>query len=563
MNTTNRGRTAVPVVLIAVLVLAAAPFKAGAQFNLSFTPMLVGLSAAPGATQTFEIAARNEGYRSAADLTVYTADVVQEPSGEYALAEAGTTPYSCAKWIQLSANKVRLEPNAALAVSGKVTVPRGVTGGRYAAVVFEQAPMAPEPDGSMGLTQFTQRFLVIIELTIAAPSAKKTLSITGFVAAPATAVSQFAAVYGADALVLAAQVKNEGNIHVLAQASMILRDSAGKRLTQMQLGAGRGLILPDASVNLVSVLTEGLPSGDYQADVSINYGAVRPVAAKVAFAVAGDSSEATSLSQATAVGAFVVEPTEVDIAYPAGATVARSFTVENRSDQTIRVEARAVPLVFDDAGELVMDFGGPAPANSCAGWIEFRPAAVEIRPGARQIQRMTISIPKGQSGGRYANLLFTATPVEGGEPWSGEAGALLFLRVGDDVAAAGALSPVTIEDGGPSVGTVFGTVFENTGSIHVAPRATVSLKRRVMADYSALGADVQYIGQGSLVDLHTITLEEENVVLPGARRDIYVAFTGTLEPGDYVIEFVVNYGGKAPAFVVREFTVGPSVNPAP
>ena len=141
----------------------------------------------------------------------------------------------------------------------------------------------------------------------------------------------------------------------------------------------------------------------------------------------------------------------------------------------------------------------------------------------------------------------------------------MFLRVGDAVVTSATLSPITIEDGGPSVGMVFGTVFENTGSVHVKPRATISLQRRVMpVDSTALGKDVQYVGPGSLEEVATLALEEEkNVVLPGSRRDIYIAFSGMLEPGDYVVEFVVHYGATAPTFVRREFTVPQSEEAEP
>ena len=218
------------------------------------------------------------------------------------------------------------------------------------------------------------------------------------------------------------------------------------------------------------------------------------------------------------------------------------------------VETRALPLAFDDEGELVTGEVAPSVA-SCAQWIELKPGVVEIKPRSRQVVRMMISIPKGESGGRYANVVFTATPVSAdkGQAWSGESGTVVFLRVGKEFSTLGKLSPITMEDGGPSVGTVFGTVFENTGTIHVKPRASMTIKKRVMPQ-SIPG--IEYVGPGSLVEVNSIDLgEEENVVLPGGKRIFDVALSGGLEPGDYVVEFLVNYGGKSPLYVMREFTV--------
>jgi hypothetical protein len=173
---------------------------------------------------------------------------------------------------------------------------------------------------------------------------------------------------------------------------------------------------------------------------------------------------------------------------------------------------------------------------------------------------MMLSIPKEESGGKYANVIFTATPAADGESpapdgpeWSGESGTVVFLKVGKEFETAGELASITIDDLGPSVGTVFGTVFKNTGTVHVKPSASMALKKRVMPE-SIPG--IEYVGPGSLEDVSLLDLGEEvNVVLPGCIRAFDVALSGQLEPGDYVVEFLVHYGGKSPGYVMREFTV--------
>jgi len=67
---------------------------------------------------------------------------------------------------------------------------------------------------------------------------------------------------------------------------------------------------------------------------------------------------------------------------------------------------------------------------------------------------------------------------------------------------------------------------------------------------------IEYIGRGSLESVAQLNLGEEfNPVLPGGTRELLVAMSGNLEPGDYVVEFVVQYGGEAPLYLVHEFTV--------
>ncbi|NMB13552.1 MAG: hypothetical protein GX977_14840 [Firmicutes bacterium] len=542
-----------------VAIFAMACSHAGAQISLSFTPMLLEVTGAPGSVRTFEVIMLNESKAATADFLIYTADLAQKPNGDYEVLDVGRSEYSCAKWIKLSVDKASVGPDEAIAVKGTVTVPRGASGGRYAAVVFELVPEARKGEAAFASSTFVQKFATVVELTIPARHVQKRLDVTGFSVTHATEKSAYASMYGRDAIILSAEAKNEGDIHVFARGSMILRDGAGKRLKEIPLGGGRGIVLPGASINLSSVLPGGLAPGNYMADISIRYGGMRPATAKVPFSIGESGAEIAEIETTAVIAPFSVDPDLLDLSGIAGATVARPLVIENRSDQAIRVEGRATTLAFDDEGELILDDVESSTA-SCADWIEVKPDVVEIRPRARQVVRMMLSIPKGESGGKYANVIFTATPVAEGESttpsaseWSGESGTVVFLKVGKEFETIGELTPITVDDGGPSVGTVFGTVFKNTGTIHVKPRASMALKRRVMPE-SIPG--IEYVGPGSLVDVNSLDLgEEANVVLPGGIRAFHVALSGQLEPGDYVVEFLVHYGGKAPLYIMREFTV--------
>ncbi|MEA4884586.1 MAG: hypothetical protein VB144_13215 [Clostridia bacterium] len=547
-------KRAIPALISLAAVFAMVGGYAGAQISLSFTPMLVELTAASGSVNTFEVIMMNESKAVTADFLIYTADLAQKPNGDYEVFGAGTAEHSCAKWIKLSADKATIGPSGAFAVKGTLTVPRGASGGRYAAVVFELVPEERKGEPALASTKFVQRFVTVVELSIPARQVKKRLDVTGFKVTHASEKPVYASAYGKQAIILTAQVKNEGAIHVFAQGSMILRDSAGKRLREIPLGAGRGVVLPGAAISLGSVLPGGLAPGDYIADISVKYGGMRPASAKIPFSVGASGTEVARAETAAVIAPFSVDPGDLDLSYPAGATAAKSLVIENRSDQTIRIEGRAIPLAYDEEGELIFEGLEPS-TSSCADWIELRPNAAEIKPRSRQVVRMMISIPKGESGGKYANVIFTATPVSTGETptWSGESGAVVFLKVGKEFETTGELSPIAIEDGGPSVGMVFSAALRNTGSIHMKPRASVTIKKRVMPE-SVPG--IEYVGPGSLVNVNSVDLgEEENVVLPGGTRAFNVAISGRLEPGDYVVEFLVNYGGKSPLYATREFTV--------
>lgn len=532
---------------------------AQAEISISLTPLLVELTAAPGETIAFDILLVNESKAATTHFRVLVLDVEQDKRGEYRIVESGDPKYSCAKWIKLSAEEATLGPGEGLAVTSQLAVPRGAYGGRYAAVVFELAPeKRATSEEVLASTEFVQRCATVVEVSIPAPRVRKSLSVSGFNVAAARDNPRYAQAYGTDALVLSAEVQNEGNTHVFARGYLTLRDGSGRRLRQIPLGSGRGLVLPETSVEMRSILIAGLAPGEYTADIAVRYGGMRPASAQVSFTVEAGGITAEGTGEETKLAPFSVEPSDMDLTYPPGAVAARSIVVENKSDQAIHVDSKALPLVYDEEGELVQE-GAEAGPWSCADWIEFKPGSFDLKPNARQVVRVMIDIPKDQSGARYANLVFTASPASpaGAEAgaWTGEAGAVVFLTVGKTAAKEklAEFTELKAEHGGPSVGWVFSTVFKNTGTTHVKPRVTFAVKKRVMPE-SVPG--IEYVGPGSWVDVDAVDLGElDNIVLPGGTRLLQAGYTSPLEPGDYVVEVTVDYGGKSPLYASREFSV--------
>ena len=184
--------------------------------------------------RTFEVTMMNGSKSSTADFLIYVAELVQKPNGDYELVSVGEGENSCAKWIKLSSDKASIGPTQALSVKGTLTVPRGASGGRYAAVVFELIPEQETGEVAFASSTFVQRFVTVIELSIPARHVQKRLDVTGFNVTYAGEVPVYSSVYGKQALILSAEVKNEGDIHVFP-VEMILRDGAGKRLREIPL----------------------------------------------------------------------------------------------------------------------------------------------------------------------------------------------------------------------------------------------------------------------------------------------------------------------------------------
>ena len=137
--------------------------------------------------------------------------------------------------------------------------------------------------------------------------------------------------------------------------------------------------------------------------------------------VVGGTGETAGGGQMAAIASLSVSPAELELSYMAGATITRTLTVENLSDQSIQVEVRVAALAVD---------GQAASAPSCEGWIQLWPERFAVAPGARQTVQMILSIPEGEWGGRYASILLDAQPMGDGQSWSVQTGSQVYLCVG-------------------------------------------------------------------------------------------------------------------------------------
>jgi len=107
---------------------------------------------------------------------------------------------------------------------------------------------------------------------------------------------------------------------------------------------------------------------------------MRPATAKVPFVVGESGTEVAKTETVAVITPFSVDPGDLDLTYPAGATAARALIIENRSDQTIRVEGRAMPLAFDEEGELILE-DVPSSAQAARTGSSLDPMSPRLSPG--------------------------------------------------------------------------------------------------------------------------------------------------------------------------------------
>ena len=116
-----------------------------------------------------------------------------------------------------------------------------------------------------------------------------------------------------------------------------------------------------------------------------------------------------SASDAWAFG-FSVEPSRVQVAVPAGKRRGQTLTVKNaRKDSAIHLTVYVLDVVFLPDGTQEFPPSGST-EWSCAHWVQFTPAELNIPPNSTQEVRVSVTAPPEATGGHYAMLFFESGP---------------------------------------------------------------------------------------------------------------------------------------------------------
>lgn len=190
-------------------------------------------------------------------------------------------------------------------------------------------------------------------------------------------------------------------------------------------------------------------------------------------------------------GDFVVGPGKIELSINPGETKTVEITVSNRTGGP-----RFFEIVTEDATgstdptqslKLLGDDRGP---YSLKDYIHVQAPRFELPHNTRARIPVTVSVPpNAEPGGLYGSLLVSTVSTEarqgdgqGTAPQSAvvaRIGALFFVTIPGDVAKDGVLKdfttvpPQTFYQSGP---LTFGLLFENRGSIHLAPYGEIRIR---------------------------------------------------------------------------------------
>jgi len=527
---------------ILVLLSLSSIFIAQGGPSIRMDPILVERSVRPGDTFSYVLNVENADKFNPLILDVFVTDFVEDELGTYQLVSPGRTPYSAVKWMKVSPEKLTIPPGKTKTVEVTVSVPRGISGGLYGAVVFRIHPEEGTEEGALGETVFEFQMASFLELVIKGTAQRLEAHAVSFKVEKSKKYMFLRQKVGENALVFTTTVLNQGNVHIFTKGLLILRTKQGRTVARMPLGGGRGVILPGAKVNLMSVLTRQLPPGDYVARAIVNYGGNRPVVAETEFSVQ-EAQLTTKETLEKEMARFLVEPQNLEIELRPGSFKSNVIKVVNRGKETIKLRGYVLPLVFDIYGNILPE----SEREEKFPWVEVKPSVFTLKPGQTRRVRLMMKPPRSAKGGYYADVIFKSE----GESAHSEMGSSLLIFVGDKKKASkkGALKLKTLDVQKNSVGMDF--LFLNEGTIHLNAKVEVVLNRLhpqvILEDGRIIPPKTE--------KLTVATLSGENPILPGTKRIFSFMVPMSLEPGEYEILARVDYGGDEPSVVKTKFTV--------
>ena len=525
--------------------------SANAQFDLSLSPLLVEVDLAPGAKKSFSLYLTNDNALNSVDLIAYTMDIIETERGAYKVADKGESEFSCADWMKIKDTTFTLKPNESKEIKVYITAPRNVFGGRYGAVVFEIGPEKAPPGKKFGSVGYHFQMPAFVEVTIKRFGGLRRKATISDFKVQSVSTGRLEKKMGKKALRFTASVKNEGNIHVKGKGTLIIKDNEGRTKRRVPLGGGRGIVIPEATVNFRSLLRKP-PPGEYTARAVINLGGLSPAVAEIPFTVTRTKSSALGSFKASSYIALDIKPEHLEMKIPPRGFRAATFSFRNYERDTIEVKAYLKDIEYDEEGDLILlDFSETG--RSCREWISLEPQELTLAPEKRGRVKLTLQVPPEGEGGYYACVVFDAL-LKGSKE-----GAIstpfqipVILSIPPNLDKEGEIVDLQIKTsaGKPALLTAY---FKNTGNIHLKPKGKISLE--VLKEIKSTG-DLIYVGKPRYEKVDEFFFEEvEGYVLPGGIRKMQAGYAGALEAGKYLAEITIDYGGPEPKKLRKEFRV--------
>jgi hypothetical protein len=248
---------------ILALALLVAAGSAHAQLALGLTPAGIDFQVGPGQSAAQAITVTNAG-TIRCQGRMLSNDWWYSDTERKVFGTPGSQPRSAGRWLSFSPDKFELDPGQSILVRVTITVPSDAEGGHYAVAFAEFAP--PQPKGGQAVVFGGRVGALITQIPPGTPNGPdKTIKLAGAIEkleiVPPTRTQPLRAI---------AQVKNNGNVHMDAQGTLVLVDKQHRLIGNTTVPRQR--LLPGQKGHFEASWTGKMKPGMYEALFTVTYG---------------------------------------------------------------------------------------------------------------------------------------------------------------------------------------------------------------------------------------------------------------------------------------------------
>lgn len=235
---------------------------------LLISPSRLTIPISSGGEKRFSIFLANLQETDDVQVKIYPEDFLLKQDGSLEFLKAGSSRWSCARWIRLEHTQLVLKPGEEKRIYGIIKVPQEVSGGRYTLIMVEVA--SPPAKGQINL-RTSVRYSILVNVLVNPAQLIGKVQIVNMEVLPkdkGIGTSEERKIKGLEFVV---SVKNTGNVHVVAKGEVMVRNRLGKVEASTPLLAGGGYIFPEGIRDFRGIVSKNLPGGEYEAEAEIRY----------------------------------------------------------------------------------------------------------------------------------------------------------------------------------------------------------------------------------------------------------------------------------------------------
>lgn len=529
--TAARQKSSFGCVTMFLIMLFTGSVGAQSDVRIMYAPLVLELAGERGSSVPFEITILNDSQFATAHFQAEVYGLSESRSGVYNLRKVDDWEYGASSWVELAETEFTVPPGEYYVLRGIVRIPRQAPPSGYATVVTVLVPEEAPEDVPVS-TAYYQQFPVALEITVGQMH-RRSAFISELRVIPTASSPELAAAYGRDALLFLASLENDGDVHVRGRGQLIIRDMQGRRVRSVPLGTGRGVIIPQATLDFGSVV-RGLAPGEYEIEARIDYGGHRPAVARTTLEIGGEHSGILEVVGGRAMRVDV-SPAQIELALQRQGYRAATVTVTNHDTVDVRFKVYAEELLHDFDGVPITVEPGVVLPYSAVEWVQVRPDEFVLRPGQRRNIVIGFQVPDVEDGGRYARIRIQAEPAEQdrdaeASPIITDLGVSALLALGTELVRSIEVGELHWEQipGTPFVRA--GMLVQNTGNIHFPITARMTLLRYVPASEEIVGdLIVQHDERWDIIEQKPAEVSGVPV-LPGESRFVQLNLETPFEP---------------------------------